>query len=107
MLGPAVLEVALHGGNNETVGFARKIVMVCIISIMLTAPVGAIVVSLSGSKLLTKAKPDNDQWRRGPRRSIRDITLSDEDDADGTEDRYECDRAKAIADSVEAHDERI
>ncbi|VVC43995.1 Hypothetical protein CINCED_3A025739 [Cinara cedri] len=110
VLGPAVLEIASHDGNQEIIKFAQTIVTACIISIMLTAPVGAIIVSLSGSKLLTKAKPDNDQWRRGPRRSIRDITLSDEDEDDGTyvtnDDRLqnECDRT---TDLVEIQNERI
>ncbi|KAF0753692.1 sodium/hydrogen exchanger 9B1 isoform X3, partial [Aphis craccivora] len=60
------------------------IVMVCIISILLTAPAGAIIVSLSGTRLLTKDKPSNEQWRSGPRPSIRDITLNSEDEENST-----------------------
>ncbi|XP_025196297.1 sodium/hydrogen exchanger 9B1 isoform X1 [Melanaphis sacchari] len=83
-LGPAVLEVAENNKNSEHIAYSRMIVMVCIISILLTAPAGAIIVSLSGPKLLTKAKPSNEQWRRGPRPSIRDITLNSEDEENGT-----------------------
>jgi solute carrier family 9B (sodium/hydrogen exchanger), member 1/2 len=83
-LGPAVLEVATNNKNLEHIEYSRTIVMVCIISILLTAPAGAIIVSLSGPKLLTKAKPSNEQWRRGPRPSIRDITLNSEDEENGT-----------------------
>lgn len=54
--------------------------MVCIMSILLTAPMGAIIVSLSGTKLLTKAKPSHEQWRHGPRPSIHDIALSEDED---------------------------
>lgn len=112
-MGPAVLEVATgneNKENKENIEYARTIVMVCIISILLTAPTGAIIVSLSGSKLLTKAKPSNEQsWRRGPRPSIRDITLNsddegDDEDDDGTyasnNDRAECDRTKTESSAV-------
>lgn len=110
ILGPAVLEVAAYGGNEETIMYAQTIVTACVISILLTAPAGAIIVSLSGTKLLTKAKPDNDEWRRGPRRSIRDITLSDEDEDDGnceTDGRDEYDRTKMTAGALEVRNERI
>lgn len=109
VLGPAVLEAAYDHDNannaekNENVTCARTIVMVCIISILLTAPTGAIIVSLSGSRLLTKAKPSNEQWRRGPRPSIRDITLNSEDEDNGTcvsNDQSECERMKPAADGA-------
>lgn len=95
-LGPAVLEVAINKKQDE--GYSRTIVMVCIISILLTAPAGAIIVSLTGPKLLTKAKPSNEQWRCGPRPSIRDITLNSEDEDNGTSvsnnQSQECDGVK-------------
>ncbi|KAL4103489.1 hypothetical protein QTP88_018865 [Uroleucon formosanum] len=95
-LGPAVLEVAINKKQDE--GYSRTIVMVCIISILLTAPAGAIIVSLTGPKLLTKAKPSNEQWRCGPRPSIRDITLNSEDEDNGTSvsnnQAQECDGVK-------------
>uniref|UniRef100_A0A2S2NJL7 Sodium/hydrogen exchanger 9B1 n=2 Tax=Schizaphis graminum TaxID=13262 RepID=A0A2S2NJL7_SCHGA len=100
-LGPAVLEVAINNKNSEHIAYSRTIVMVCIISILLTAPAGAIIVSLSGPKLLTKAKPSNEQWRRGPRPSIRDITLNSEDEENGTsvsnDQAQECSRDAAKA----------
>ncbi|XP_050435291.1 sodium/hydrogen exchanger 9B2 isoform X2 [Adelges cooleyi] len=88
-LGPAVLEAARQDGKPQNVVYARTIVMVCIISILLTAPTGALIISLTGSRLLTKAKhaaPNGDQWRPGPRRSIRDITIVDDEDEDDDDD---------------------
>ncbi|XP_001946407.2 sodium/hydrogen exchanger 9B1 isoform X2 [Acyrthosiphon pisum] len=107
-LGPAVLEVARS--NNQDEEYSKTIVMVCIISILLTAPAGAIIVSLSGPKLLTKAKPSNEQWRRGPRPSIRDITLNSEDEDNGTsvsnDQGQECDGVKADC-TAEVQSEKI
>ncbi|XP_025405058.1 sodium/hydrogen exchanger 9B1 isoform X2 [Sipha flava] len=107
-LGPAVLE-ASSGHSEVNVGHAQMIVTLCIISILLTAPAGAIIVSLLGPKLLTKAKPNsNEQWRRGPRPSIRDITLYNEDEENDTyvsNDQLECDKTKT--DIVEIQNERI
>lgn len=108
VLGPAVLEAAYrydqdNTENNENETYARTIVMVCIISILLTAPTGAIIVSLSGPRLLTKARPSSEQWRRGPRPSIRDITLNSEDEDNGTcvsNDQSECERTKPTADGA-------
>ncbi|CAI6355832.1 unnamed protein product [Macrosiphum euphorbiae] len=106
-LGPAVLEIAKEDQDRE---YSQTIVMVCIISILLTAPAGAIIVSLSGPKLLTKAKPSNEQWRRGPRPSIRDITLNSEDEDNGTSvsnDRaQECDGVKTDC-TAEIQSEKI
>jgi len=107
-LGPAVLDVATN--KNQYKEYSQTIVMVCIISILLTAPAGAIIVSLSGPKLLTKAKPSNEQWRRGPRPSIRDITLNSEDEDNGTsvsnDQVQECDGVKANC-TVEDQSEKI
>lgn len=107
-LGPAVLEVATS--QHQDVEYSKTIVMVCIISILLTAPAGAIIVSLSGPKLLTKAKPSNEQWRRGPRPSIRDITLNSEDEDNGTsvsnDQAQECDGVKADC-TAEVQSEKI
>lgn len=56
--------------------------MVCILSILLTAPTGAILISIGGPRLLTKTKfPDVPEgWRRSHRPSIRDISIIDEEE---------------------------
>ncbi|XP_050529093.1 sodium/hydrogen exchanger 9B2 isoform X2 [Daktulosphaira vitifoliae] len=81
-LAPAVLEMAKEDGNLENVKFAQTIVMICILAILLTAPTGALLITLTGTRLLTKTKnfPPKGQWRPGPRRSIRDITINDKKD---------------------------
>lgn len=56
--------------------------MICVMSIILTAPTGAILITLSGPRLLTKTKfpqiPEG--WRRSHRPSIRDISIIDEEE---------------------------
>lgn len=111
MLGPAVLEVVKNDetmNNEENRAYATTIVMVCIISIILTAPMGATIVSLSGSKLLTKAKPSAEQWRSGPRPSIRDITLNSEDEETNLSSDREAECIATISQTtVEIPKERI
>lgn len=56
--------------------------MICVLSIILTAPTGAILITLSGPRLLTKTKFPQVQegWRRSHRPSIRDISIIDEEE---------------------------
>lgn len=61
--------------------YAETVVTMCVLSILLTAPAGAIIISLSGPKLLTKttapvAPPEGWKARRP---SIRDISIINED----------------------------
>lgn len=45
--------------------YAEIVLMVCILSIVLTAPTGAILISITGTKLLTKTKqPQNIEGKR-------------------------------------------
>jgi solute carrier family 9B (sodium/hydrogen exchanger), member 1/2 len=45
--------------------YAEVVLMVCILSIVLTAPTGAILISITGTKLLTKTKqPHNTEGKR-------------------------------------------
>lgn len=62
--------------------YAKKVLMVCILSILLTAPTGAILITIGGPRLLTKTKfPDVPEgWRRSHRPSIRDISIIDEEE---------------------------
>ncbi|KAL3283132.1 hypothetical protein HHI36_006288 [Cryptolaemus montrouzieri] len=83
-LGPVALGIVEESSNpNENdVAYAKKVLMVCVLSILLTAPTGAILISLSGPRLLTKTKfPDVPEgWRRSHRPSIRDISIIDEEE---------------------------
>lgn len=56
--------------------------MMCVLSIILTAPTGAIIITLSGPRLLTKTKVPHipEGWRRSHRPSMRDISIIDEEE---------------------------
>ncbi|XP_044268567.1 sodium/hydrogen exchanger 9B2 isoform X2 [Tribolium madens] len=79
-LGPLTLGVVKE--NTEEHDYAEKMLMVCVMSIILTAPTGAILITLGGPRLLTKTKfPEVPEgWRRSHRPSIRDISIIDEEE---------------------------
>lgn len=59
-LGPVVLRRLRNSENGftkEQETFAKIIELVCILSIVVTAPIGAILISITGPRLLTKTKP--------------------------------------------------
>lgn len=62
--------------------YAEKIFTTLIISILLTAPTGALLITLLGSKLLTKTKYSvtPKEWRKCHRPSIRDISILEEEE---------------------------
>ncbi|XP_015610282.1 sodium/hydrogen exchanger 9B2 [Cephus cinctus] len=79
-LGPVALDI-VASTNSEQVRYAEMVLMLSVLSILLTAPAGAIIITLSGPKLLTKvtapvAPPEG--WRHR-RQSIRDISIINED----------------------------
>lgn len=79
-LGPITLD-EVNQDDAEQVGYANTVLTLCVLSILLTAPSSAIIISLSGPKLLTKttapvAPPEG--WR-ARRPSIRDISIINED----------------------------
>ncbi|KAL0273602.1 UNVERIFIED_CONTAM: hypothetical protein PYX00_006235 [Menopon gallinae] len=85
----ALAPVALHSvrslkpDNQEELEYAERILLICVLSIILTAPLGAIIISLSGPKLLTKTTipPPGTEWRkRSHRPSMRDISITDEEE---------------------------
>ncbi|KAJ8983795.1 hypothetical protein NQ317_008113 [Molorchus minor] len=79
-LGPVALSmVAADTPESE---YAEKVLQICILSILLTAPTAAILMILSGPKLLTKTKFPLEQegWKRSHRPSIRDISIIDEEE---------------------------
>ena len=79
-LGPVTLDEIDHTQPDQ-VRFAETTLTLCVISILLTAPAGAIIISLSGPKLLTKTTEPvvpPEGWRTR-RPSIRDISIINED----------------------------
>ncbi|XP_073941623.1 sodium/hydrogen exchanger 9B1-like isoform X2 [Choristoneura fumiferana] len=62
--------------------YAETVITVCILSIVITAPLGAIVITITGPRLLTKTTkpPVLEGWRRSHRPSIRDISIIDEEE---------------------------
>lgn len=58
-LGPVCLKRLAESRDStpEQVKLAEIVLMICILSIVVTAPIGAILISISGTKLLTKTKP--------------------------------------------------
>ncbi|XP_067620835.1 sodium/hydrogen exchanger 9B1 isoform X2 [Eurosta solidaginis] len=72
-------------GANPSVEERRLAYIVqtlCVLSIVLTAPLGAILITLTGPRLLTRTKqpPVVEGWRRSHRPSIRDISIIDEEE---------------------------
>ncbi|XP_026322651.1 sodium/hydrogen exchanger 9B2-like isoform X2 [Hyposmocoma kahamanoa] len=66
----------------ELIEYAEIVITVCIMSIVITAPVGAIVITIAGPRLLSKTTkpPVLEGWRRSHRPSIRDISIIDEEE---------------------------
>ncbi|XP_011186548.2 sodium/hydrogen exchanger 9B1 isoform X2 [Zeugodacus cucurbitae] len=62
--------------------YAYIVQTLCVLSIVLTAPLGAILITLSGPRLLTRTKQPQvlEGWRRSHRPSIRDISIIDEEE---------------------------
>lgn len=58
-LGPVALKRLAQDENStaEEHKYAEIVLMICVLSIVLTAPIGAILISISGTRLLTKTKP--------------------------------------------------
>lgn len=62
-LGPVALKHL--SADDPDRHYAEIVLMVCILSIVLTAPTGAILISITGTKLLTKTKqPQNVEGNR-------------------------------------------
>lgn len=83
-LGPVALKaVTSQQRSAEEVHYAELVKNFCILSIILSAPLGALLISVSGSKLLTKTKPilePPEGWRRSHRPSLHDISIIDEEE---------------------------
>ncbi|XP_032666490.1 sodium/hydrogen exchanger 9B2 isoform X2 [Odontomachus brunneus] len=79
-LGPSTLD-EVNKDDQQQVEYAETVLTLCVLSILLTAPAGAIIISLSGPKLLTKTATPvvlPEAWKTR-RPSIRDISIINED----------------------------
>nr|CAD7194103.1 unnamed protein product [Timema douglasi] len=84
-LGPVALSSLSDDASDEEKTYGQMILTTCVLSILLTAPTGAILISMTGSKLLKKvssAPPSVAGWR-SRRPSIRDITIINEEEDSG------------------------
>nr|CAD7602024.1 unnamed protein product [Timema genevievae] len=84
-LGPVALSSLSDDASEEEKSYGQMILTTCVLSILLTAPTGAILISMTGSKLLKKvssAPPSVAGWR-SRRPSIRDITIINEEEDSG------------------------
>ncbi|XP_055589176.1 sodium/hydrogen exchanger 9B2 isoform X1 [Uranotaenia lowii] len=83
-LGPVALKtVTTQHRPHEEHHFAELVKNFCILSIILSAPLGALLISVTGTKLLKKTKPITEPpegWRRSHRPSLHDISIIDEDE---------------------------
>ncbi|KAJ8915607.1 hypothetical protein NQ315_003391 [Exocentrus adspersus] len=80
-LGPVALTMVAPDSPEYV--YAEKLLTTCVLSIILTVPTGALLTTLLGTRLLTKAKHANSipeiKRRKGRRPSMRDISIADED----------------------------
>lgn len=56
-LGPLALDIARESGTPEQQLYASHILIVAVLAILLTAPAGAIIITLLGPRLLTRVVP--------------------------------------------------
>lgn len=56
-LGPQLIRKFDPNDKSDEKHYAEIILTICILSIVLTAPIGAILISITGPRLLTKTKP--------------------------------------------------
>ncbi|XP_018050525.1 PREDICTED: mitochondrial sodium/hydrogen exchanger 9B2 [Atta colombica] len=79
-LAPVTLD-EVDKNDHEQVEYAEIVLMTCILSVLLTAPAGAIMITILGPKLLTKTTvpvSPPEAWKTR-RPSIRDISIINED----------------------------
>ncbi|XP_011693064.1 PREDICTED: mitochondrial sodium/hydrogen exchanger 9B2 isoform X2 [Wasmannia auropunctata] len=79
-LGPVALD-EVDKNDQQQVEYAERVLMMCVLSVLLTAPTSAILITLSGPKLLTKTTTPvspPEAWKTR-RPSIRDISIINED----------------------------
>jgi len=86
-LAPVPMDSVLEENRpEEEREYAEHVLVICVLSILLTAPVGAIIITLTGPRFLKKTTTPAifEGSRCSTRPSLRDITITDEDgDDDG------------------------
>lgn len=58
-MGPVALDLARHRGLKEEIEYADKILIIAVLAILITAPIGSIIITLLGPRLLTKVDDAN------------------------------------------------
>lgn len=88
-LGPVFLKrlEEEHHSTDEEKQWAKTMSMICVLSIILTAPLGALLIAVTGSRLLTKTAPlEESHLRRGSgwtrRPSLYDLSIKADDEED-------------------------
>ena len=82
-LAPAALDSVLEGKRPEEERvYAERVLVICVLSILLTAPIGALITTLSGPRLLKKttAPAIVEGCQHSTRPSLRDTTITEEDE---------------------------
>ncbi|CAB0008355.1 unnamed protein product [Nesidiocoris tenuis] len=79
-LAPVAMEL-VHDRTQEERDYAAILLLVVVMSIVLTAPLGAIIITFTGKRLLTKTEEPimTEGWRRSARPSLRDISIINEE----------------------------
>ncbi|XP_049772785.1 sodium/hydrogen exchanger 9B2-like [Schistocerca cancellata] len=75
-------KVQASGGSEEELRYAQVVKMTCVLAILLTAPTGAVLILLTGPRLLTrlsKSRPGSCRHSHSGRPSLRDISILDDD----------------------------
>ncbi|KAF6215470.1 hypothetical protein GE061_010224 [Apolygus lucorum] len=83
-LAPVAAELVSDRSEKEH-EYAQALLLIVVMSIVLTAPLGAIIITFTGTRLLTKTEEPimTEGWRRSARPSLRDISIiSEEPDPD-------------------------
>lgn len=59
-LGPVALDMARSLGNSEVEVYANSVVVIAVVSILVTSPIGAIIIMECGPRLLHKTPPEEE-----------------------------------------------
>lgn len=60
-LGPVALDMARRVNDEESEIIANEVVIIAVISILLTSPLGAVLIMELGPKFLHRTPPENEQ----------------------------------------------
>ncbi|XP_004519867.1 sodium/hydrogen exchanger 9B1 isoform X2 [Ceratitis capitata] len=103
-LAPVALRNLDENASDAEKRYAYIVQTLCILSIMLTAPLGAILITLTGPRLLTRTKQPQvlEGWRRSHRPSIRDISIIDEEE-EREDPELPADKTTAVNTQSNAH----